>query len=79
MNKTKTQRQQLFGLSADATFLNLFDQPTFSGQIEQVFRKAINISINNTLFTLLSAELDNAPNSCRLLNNDLSKLNLKEG
>ncbi|MDE5308170.1 hypothetical protein PY546_19105 [Providencia stuartii] len=50
MNKTKTQRQQLFGLSADATFLNLFDQPTFSGQIEQVFRKAINISINNTLF-----------------------------
>ncbi|WP_272690353.1 DUF2877 domain-containing protein [Providencia sp. PROV152] len=79
MNNIKTQRQQLHGLSADITFFNLLNQPSLSGHIEQVFRKAINISINHSLFTLLSAELDNAPNSCRLLNSDLSQLNIKEG
>lgn len=79
MDTIKTQRQQLYGISADSAFLQLLDQPTFSGTVAQVFHKALNISVGNTLFTLLSAELDNAPNSCRILNNDFTLLNIQEG
>lgn len=76
MNNATSHRQTLYGLTADTHFLNLLNQPQLSGKIEQVFKKAINISIGNHLFTLASAQLDNAPNSCRLLNKDLSLLNV---
>nr|ELR5114477.1 DUF2877 domain-containing protein [Providencia stuartii] len=79
MDTIKTQRQQLYGISADVAFLQLLDQPAFSGTVEQIFHKALNISVGDTLLTLLSTELDNAPNSCRILNNDFTRLNLQEG
>lgn len=79
MNTIKTQRQQLYGISADVAFLQLLDQPAFSGTVEQIFHKALNIAVGDTLFTLLSTELDNAPNSCRILHNDFTQLNLREG
>ena len=77
MNNATSHRQILYGLTADIHFLNLLNQPQLSGKVEQVFNKAINVSIDNHLFTLLSTQLDNAPNSCRLLNNDFSLLNIK--
>lgn len=79
MNNNITHRQILYGITADRHFLNLLNQPYLSGKIEQVFNKAINIFINNQLFTLLSSQLDNAPNSCRLLNKKLSTLNINHG
>ncbi len=79
MNTLTSHRQILYGLTADTHFLNLLNQPQFSGKVEQVFNKAINISIDNSLFTLLSSPLDNAPNSCRLLNKDFSLLDIKSG
>ncbi|MDD9341798.1 MAG: DUF2877 domain-containing protein [Providencia heimbachae] len=79
MNTLTSHRQILYGLTADTHFLNLLNQPQLSGKVEQVFNKAINISIDNRLFTLLSSPLDNAPNSCRLLNKDFSLLNIKSG
>ena len=77
MNKNISHRQILYGLTADCHFLHLINQPQLLGKVEQVFNKAINISIDNSLFTLLSSQLDNAPNSCRLINNDFSILNIK--
>ena len=79
MNTTTSHRQTLYGLTADLHFLNLINQPQLSGRIEQVFSKAINIFIDNQIFTLLSSPLDNAPNSCRLLNKNLSLLNISSG
>ncbi|MCS3432662.1 DUF2877 domain-containing protein [Klebsiella sp. BIGb0407] len=76
MNTTTSHRQILYGLTADTHFLNLLNQPQLSGKVEQVFNKAINVLIDNQLFTLLSSQLDNAPNSCRLLNKDLSALSI---
>ncbi|WP_100160226.1 DUF2877 domain-containing protein [Proteus columbae] len=78
MNKHTSHRQILYGLTADAHFLELLHQPQLSGTIKQVFNKAINFSINNTLYTLLCSPLDNAPNSCRIINKSFSSLNIKE-
>lgn len=79
MKISTSHRQILYGLTADSYFLNLLNQPKMIGKVEQVFNKAINISINNRLFTLLSSQLDNAPNSCRLINKDFSLLQIKSG
>jgi len=76
VNNTTSHRQTLYVLTADRHFLNLLNQPQLSGKIEQVFSKAINVFIGNQLFTLLSSQLDNAPNSCRLLNKNLALLNI---
>lgn len=76
MKNTISHRQILYGLTADRHFLNLLNQPRTVGKVEQVFSKAINISIDNQLYSLLSSQLDNGPNSCRLLNRDLSSLNI---
>ncbi|WP_099075505.1 DUF2877 domain-containing protein [Proteus alimentorum] len=78
MNKHTSHRQILYGLTADTHFLELLHQPSLSGTIKQVFNKAINFSINNTLYTLLCSQLDNAPNSCRIINKSFSSLNIKE-
>src|SRR5690606_97391 len=64
---------------ADTQFLNLLHQPSPQGTIEQVFNKAINFSIDNALYTLLCSQLDNAPNSCRLINKNFSLFNIKKG
>ncbi len=79
MNNVTSHRQTLYGLTADIHFLDLLNQPQLSGEIEQVFNKAINIRINNQLYTLLGSQLDNAPNSCRLLNKDFALLNINSG
>lgn len=76
MNNAISHRQTLYGLTADVHFMNLLNQPQLLGKVEQVFNKAINVFIDNQLFTLLSSQLDNAPNSCRLLNKDLSLLKI---
>ncbi|WP_299998904.1 DUF2877 domain-containing protein [uncultured Cedecea sp.] len=77
MKNTTSHRQILYGLTADTHFFNLLNQPQLSGKIDQVFNKAINIVIDNQIFTLLSSQLDNAPNSCRLLNKNLSTLGIE--
>lgn len=79
MKASISHRQILYGLTADSHFLKLLHQPQFTGKVEQVFNKAINISIGHVLYTLLSAQLDNAPNSCRLINTNFSLLTLKAG
>ncbi|HCI94732.1 MAG TPA: hypothetical protein DHV44_00335 [Providencia sp.] len=79
MNASISHRQRLYGLTADTHFLQILHQPQLTGKVEQVFNKAINISIGNILYTLLSSQLDNAPNSCRLINKDFSLLTLKVG
>ncbi|HHE6470587.1 TPA: DUF2877 domain-containing protein [Providencia rettgeri] len=79
MNASISHRQRLYGLTADTQFLNLLHQPSPQGTIEQVFNKAINFSIDNVLYTLLCSQLDNAPNSCRLINKDFSLFEIKEG
>ena len=79
MNNATSHRQTLYGLTADIHFLDLLNQPQLSGKIEQVFNKAINVRIDNQLFTLLGSQLDNAPNSCRLLNKDFALLNINGG
>ncbi|MDR2227697.1 MAG: DUF2877 domain-containing protein [Providencia sp.] len=79
MNASISHRQILYGLTADNHFLNLLHQPQSLGKIEQVFNKAINFTVENTLYTLLCSSLDNAPSSCRLINTDFSLLTLKEG
>lgn len=79
MNASISHRQILYGLTADTHFLKLLHQPQFSGKIEQVFNKAINFSIGHVLYTLLNAQLDNAPNSCRIISKDFSLLTLKTG
>ncbi|MDK7757531.1 MULTISPECIES: DUF2877 domain-containing protein [Providencia] len=79
MNASISHRQRLYGLTADTHFLNLLHQPSPQGTIEQVFNKAINFSIDNVLYTLLCSQLDNAPNSCRLINKDFSLFDIKEG
>ncbi|OBU06261.1 DUF2877 domain-containing protein [Morganella psychrotolerans] len=79
MKEFASHRQVLYGLTADTHFLNLLHQPQSSGKIEQVFNRAINISVNNTLYTLLSSQSDNAPNSCRLINKDFTLLTIEEG
>lgn len=79
MNNATSHRQTLYGLTADIHFLDLLNQPQLSGKIEQVFNKAINILIDNQLFTLLGSQLDNAPNSCRLLNKDFALLKINDG
>ena len=79
MKESASRRQVLYGLTADTHFLNLLHQPQPSGKIEQVFNRAINISVNNILYTLLSSPSDNAPNSCRLINKDFTLLTIKEG
>lgn len=79
MNTFTSHRQILYGLTADNHFLNLLHQPQPLGKIEQVFNKAINFTVKNTLYSLLCSSLDNAPNSCRLINTDFSLLTLKEG
>ncbi|WP_369309506.1 DUF2877 domain-containing protein [Providencia rettgeri] len=79
MDTFTPHRQILYGLTADSHFLNLLHQPRSLGKIEQVFNKAINFTVENTLYTLLCSQLDNAPNSCRLINKEFSLLTLKEG
>ncbi|HBC7431055.1 TPA: DUF2877 domain-containing protein [Providencia rettgeri] len=79
MNASISHRQRLYGLTADTHFLNLLHQPSPQGTIEQVFNKAINFSIDNVLYTLLCSQLDNAPNSCRLINKDFSLFDIKDG
>ncbi|MEX5868843.1 DUF2877 domain-containing protein [Providencia hangzhouensis] len=79
MNASISHRQRLYGLTADTHFLNLLNQPQPQGMVEQVFNKAINFSIDNVLYTLLCSQLDNAPNSCRLINKDFSLFDIKEG
>lgn len=79
MNNTTSDRQTLYGLTADVHFWDLLSQPQLLGTIEQVFNKAINILIKDKLYTLLSSQLDNAPNSCRLLNKDFSVLKMSCG
>nr|WP_279169417.1 DUF2877 domain-containing protein [Providencia huaxiensis] len=79
MNASISHRQRLYGLTADTHFLNLLHQPQPQGTVEQVFNKAINFSIDNVLYTLLCSQLDNAPNSCRLINKDFSLFDIKEG
>lgn len=79
MKNATSHRQTLYGLTADIHFLDLLNQPQLSGKIEQVFNKAINVRIDNQLFTLLGSPLDNAPNSCRLLNKDFALLKINGG
>lgn len=79
MNNIAPHRQILYGLTADPHFYHLLNQPLETGHIEQVFNKAINFSINNSLFTLLCSQLDNAPNSCRLLIKDFSLFDIHDG
>lgn len=79
MSISTSHRQILYGLTADSHFLNLLNQPKMTGKVEQVFNKAINVSIDNSLFTLLSCQLDNAPNSCRIINKDFALLQIKSG
>ncbi|MTC23790.1 MULTISPECIES: DUF2877 domain-containing protein [unclassified Providencia] len=79
MNRHQSQRQSIYGLTADAHFLHLLHQPSLTGNIEQVFNKAINFSIDNQLYTLLGSQTDNAPNSCRIINKDFSPLNITTG
>jgi len=79
VNNATSHRQTLYGLTADIHFLDLLNQPQLSGKVEQVFNKAINVRIDNQLFTLLASQLDNAPNSCRLLNKDFALLNINGG
>ncbi|HHR5811465.1 DUF2877 domain-containing protein [Providencia alcalifaciens] len=54
-------------------------QPQLTGCIEQVFNKAINFSVNHQLYTLLSSQIDNAPNSCRLINKDFLSYKINVG
>ncbi|WP_272516538.1 DUF2877 domain-containing protein [Providencia sp. PROV209] len=54
-------------------------QPQLTGCIEQVFNKAINFSVNHQLYTLLSSQIDNAPNSCRLINKDFLSCKINVG
>ncbi len=80
MNKTiKPERQILYALTADNYFLKLLEKKQFVGKIEQIFNKAVNIFSNNRIYTLLCSTLDNAPNSCRLLNNDFSTIEFSVG
>ena len=79
MNNLTAHRQILYGITADYHFLNILNQPKISGKVEQVFNKAINISIDNSLYSLTSSSLDNAPNSCRLINKNFSTLDIKCG
>lgn len=79
MNNATSHRQMLYGLTADIHFLDLLNRSQLSGKIEQIFNKAINVLIDNQLFTLLSSQLDNAPNSCRLLNKNFAPLKINEG
>ena len=75
MSKTiKPERQILYALTADKYFLELVEKKQFVGKIEQVFNKAVNIFSNDRIYSLICSTLDNAPNSCRLLNNDLSTI-----
>ncbi|MEQ5222737.1 DUF2877 domain-containing protein [Providencia alcalifaciens] len=79
MNNDQSQRQIIYGLTADAHFLHLLHQPSLTGNVEQVFNKAINFSIDNQLYTLLGSQTDNAPNSCRIINKDFLPLNIMAG
>ncbi|HFD6682130.1 TPA: DUF2877 domain-containing protein [Providencia alcalifaciens] len=79
MNNDQSQRQIIYGLTADAHFLHLLHQPQLTGCIEQVFNKAINFSVNHQLYTLLSSQIDNAPNSCRLINKDFLSYKINVG
>ncbi|WGZ54593.1 DUF2877 domain-containing protein [Providencia alcalifaciens] len=54
-------------------------QPQLTGCIKQVFNKAINFSVNHQLYTLLSSQIDNAPNSCRLINKDFLSYKINVG
>ncbi|UBX49307.1 DUF2877 domain-containing protein [Providencia alcalifaciens] len=79
MNRHQSQRQSIYGLTADAHFLHLLHQPLLTGNVEQVFNKAINFSIGNQLYTLLGSQTDNAPNSCRIINKNFSSLSIMAG
>ncbi|MEQ5127058.1 DUF2877 domain-containing protein [Providencia alcalifaciens] len=79
MDRHQSQRQSIYGLTADAHFLDLLHQPLLTGNVEQVFNKAINFSIDNQLYTLLGSQADNAPNSCRIINKDFLPLNIIAG
>ncbi|HHR5913640.1 TPA: DUF2877 domain-containing protein [Providencia alcalifaciens] len=79
MNNDQSQRQIIYGLTADAYFLHLLHQPQLTGCIEQVFNKAINFSVNHQLYTLLSSQIDNAPNSCRVINKDFLSYKINVG
>ncbi|CAG9424778.1 DUF2877 domain-containing protein [Providencia alcalifaciens] len=79
MDRHQSQRQNIYGLTADVHFLDLLHQPLLTGNVEQVFNKAINFSINNQLYTLLSSQTDNGPNSCRIINKDFLPLNIMAG
>nr|WP_154627425.1 DUF2877 domain-containing protein [Providencia sp. wls1943] len=59
--------------------MHLLHQPSLTGNVEQVFNKAINFSIDNQLYTLLGSQTDNAPNSCRIINKDFLPLNIVAG
>jgi len=57
-------RQCITALSAEGAF----PRQRLSGQVEQVFSRAVNLFVpeQHMLYTLLSDEYDNAPNSCRI-------------
>lgn len=74
-----SQRQMIHGITADNHFLKLFNSPLGSGQIEQVFHQAVNFVVDNQLYTLLGSSLDNAPNSCRLGNQNFAALRINPG
>ncbi len=61
-------RQCLFAQTADITFFEPDLQGDTTGYVEQVFSRAVNIHLpeRQQIFTLLSTDCDNGPNSCRL-------------
>lgn len=61
-------RQCLLAKTADSAFYAPELQVDTVGYIEQVFSRAVNIHLpeKEQILTLLSADCDNAPNSCRL-------------
>ena len=52
----------------------LFKLPSREGTIHSIFRRAMNIAIDDTMLTLLSSELPRMPNSVRLSSSRLEEL-----
>ena len=52
----------------------IFELPPREGSIHSIFRRAMNIAIDDTMLTLLSSELPRMPNSIRLSSRRLEEL-----
>lgn len=82
MNNTHTQnRQIIYALTADSAFPRPIANTHFQGRIAQVFSKAINVLCESTgeLYSFICSQLDNSPNSCRLLIRNFDGLNINVG